>query len=225
MAEPSILISGASRGIGLEFARQFCEMGWHVIATCRNPEQAAELAKLSGVIIHRLDVTDPHSITALRTTLGRFPIDILLSNAGIIGQLGSVSTIDYKNWNDAMETNVFGAFRLVQSFGANVAVSARKQLVFVSSTAGSIAHAQSSDYVYRSSKAALNMAVRCLSLEVHERGMIVNLLCPGNVSTDMNPRGNLSSRESVAGMIRQIISFTPADNGRFLTYEGVEVPW
>ena len=225
MAEHSILISGASRGIGLEFARQFCEMGWHVIATCRNPEHAAELAKLSGVIVHRLDVTDQYSITALKNTLGRFPIDILLSNAGIIGQLGSVSEIDYNNWNDAMETNVFGAFRLVQAFGANVAVSKRKQLVFVSSAAGSIARAQSNNYVYRSSKAALNMAVRCLSLEIAERGMIANLLCPGSVSTDMNPATNLSPRESVAGMIRQIISFTPADNGRFLTYEGVEVPW
>lgn len=223
---PTVLITGANRGLGLEFVRHFRELGWEVIATCREPAQAFELSALAGVEVEALDVTDHDSVTALKATVGRRPIDVLLNNAGILGQLGTVSHIDYRTWHNTMDTNVLGPFRVVQALAANVAASIRKQMIFVSSSAGSIAAAQPNNYVYRSSKAALNMAARCLSLEVAERGLTVNLLCPGSVSTDMTSLGGRNSpRESVAGMVHQILSFTSRDNGRFVNHEGNEVPW
>ena len=125
-----------------------------------------------------------------------------------------------------MDTNVLSLFRVVQTLAANVPVSNRKQMIFLSSSAASIAAAQANDYVYRSSKVALNMAARCLSLEVEEHGLTVNLLCPGSVNTDTTSLGGRNSpRESVAGMIHQILSFGSGDNGRFLTHEGNDVPW
>ena len=99
-------------------------------------------------------------------------------------------------------------------------------MIFVSSCAGSIAAAQEDNYVYRSSKAALNMAARFLSFEVGEHGLTANLLCPGSVNTDMTfPGGYKSPGESVAGMLHQIVFFTSDDNGRFLTHEGNKRPW
>ena len=223
---PTVLITGSSRGLGLEFACQFQKLGWEVIATCRYPAHASELSALAGVEVQALDVADHDSVVALKETMGQRPIDVLLNNAGILGQLGTVSQIDHRSWHNAMNTNVFGPFRVVQALAANVAASNRKQMVFISSSAGSIAAAQPNNSVYRSSKAALNMAARCLSLEVAEHGLTVNLLCPGSVSTDMTSQGGRHSpRDSVAGMIRQILSFTSSDNGRFVTHEGNNVPW
>jgi NAD(P)-dependent dehydrogenase (short-subunit alcohol dehydrogenase family) len=223
---PTILLTGASRGIGLEFSRQFAAEGWSVIAGCRNPAAADALSGISGVEVHPLDVDDGDSVAALNATIGDRPIDVLLNNAGIIGQRSGFGTLDYDAWSGAMNTNVFGPMRMAEAFAENVSGSTHKQMVFITSRMGSITETSPNAYVYRSSKAALNMAVRCMSLELANKGVTAILFHPGHVSTDMGgASAPVTPVSSVAGMKKQILSFSQADNGRFLSYDGAEIPW
>jgi NAD(P)-dependent dehydrogenase (short-subunit alcohol dehydrogenase family) len=223
---PTILITGASRGIGLEFARQFSADGWTVIAACRKPAGATELSAISGVEVHPLDVDDGESVTALKATIGERPIDVLMNNAGVIGQRAGFGTLDYNAWAGAMNTNVFGPMRMAEAFVDNVLAGERKQMAFITSRMGSITETSPNAYVYRASKAALNMAVRCMSLELAGKGVTAVLFHPGHVSTDMGgASAPVTPAQSVTGMKRQILGFTQADNGRFLAYDGGEIPW
>jgi NAD(P)-dependent dehydrogenase (short-subunit alcohol dehydrogenase family) len=223
---PTILITGASRGIGLEFAKQFTADGWTVIAACRNPDSADQLAGVSGVEVHQLDVDNGQSVQAMKAALGDRVIDVLMNNAGIIGQRAGFGTLDYDAWAGAMNTNVFGPMRMAEAFADNVMASERKQMVFITSRMGSITETSPNAYVYRSSKTALNMAVRCMSLELAGKGLTAVLFHPGHVSTDMGgTSAPVSPTQSVTGMKKQILGFTQADNGRFLAYDGGEIPW
>ena len=222
----TVLITGASRGIGREFVRQFADDNWSVIACCRNPDQAGDLAGRTNVEIHRLDVDDGSSVDAARAVVGDRPIDVLINNAGIVGQRSGFGNLDYTAWAAAMNTNVFGCMRVAEQFADNVLASRRRQMVFVTSRMGSIAEASPNAYVYRSSKAALNMAVRCLSLEYAAHGLVAILLHPGHVRTDMGgSAAPVTPERSVAGMKRRIEALAPADNGRFYSYDGREIPW
>ena len=223
---PTILVTGASRGIGLEFCRQFAADGWTVIAACRTPAGADQLKAIAGVEAHALDVDDGDSVSALKSAIGDRPIDVLMNNAGIIGQRAGFGTLDYDAWAGAMNTNVFGPMRMAEAFVENVVASERKQMAFITSRMGSIAETSPNAYVYRASKAALNMAVRCMSLELAGKGVTAVLFHPGHVSTDMGGAGApVTPPQSVTGMKRQILGFTQADNGRFLAYDGGEIPW
>ena len=223
---PSILITGANRGLGLEFARQFTDEGWSVFAACRNPGDADALAAIPGIEVHPLDVDDEASVKALKGALGERSIDVLLNNAGIIGQRTGFGTLDYDAWAWAMDTNVFGPMRMAEAFTDNVLGSNRKQMIFVTSRMGSITETSPNAYVYRSSKAALNMAVRCMSLELADRGLTAVLFHPGHVQTDMGgASAPVTPMQSIAGMKQQILNFTQADNGRFLAFDGGEIPW
>jgi NAD(P)-dependent dehydrogenase (short-subunit alcohol dehydrogenase family) len=223
---PTILITGASRGIGLEFANQFTAVGWTVIGACRNPVEAEPLSAIAGIEVHELDVDDGASVMALKQALGDRQIDVLLNNAGIIGQRSGFGTLDYDAWAGAMNTNVFGPMRMAEAFADNVMASDCKQMVFISSRMGSITETSPNAYVYRSSKTALNMAVRCMSLELAGRGLTAVLFHPGHVSTDMGgASAPVTPSCSVAGMKQQILGFTQAANGRFLTFDGDQIPW
>ncbi len=223
---PTVLITGANRGIGLEFARQFSSDGWSVIACCRRPAAADALSDLPNTDLHGLDVDEEESVTALATVIDARPIDVLINNAGIVGQRSGFGTLDYEAWSATMETNVFGPMRVAEAFAGNVAASARKQMIFITSRMGSITETLPNAYVYRSSKAALNMAVRCMSLELAGRGVTAVLFHPGHVRTDMGgASAPVTPEQSVTGMKRQILTFTKADNGRFLSYNGAEIPW
>ena len=222
----TILITGASRGIGLEFSRQFAADGWTVLAACRNPASAEQLSGIAGVDVHALDVDNADSVAALKAAVGDRPIDVLLNNAGIIGQRTGFGTLDYDAWAGAMNTNVFGPMRMAEAFVDNVIASDRKQMVFLTSRMGSITETSPNAYVYRSSKTALNMAVRCMSLELAGKGLTAVLFHPGHVSTDMGgASAPVTPTNSVTGMKQQILGFTQADNGRFLAYDGGEIPW
>ena len=223
---PTILITGASRGIGLEFTRQFSGDGWDVIATCRDPSKAYDLIGFAGTEVHALDIDDGESVAAMKSMIGDRSIDVLLNNAGIIGQRTGFGTLDYDAWSGAMNTNVFGPMRMAEAFADNVISSDRKQIVFLTSRMGSITETSPNAYVYRSSKAALNMAVRCMSLELAGKGLTAILFHPGHVSTDMGgASAPVSPTQSVTGMKQQILGFTQVDNGRFLAYDGDEIPW
>ena len=222
----TIMITGASRGLGLEFARQFYNEECRVIATCRSPKDANELNAIGDIDVHALDVTDDKSVTTLADKLRGENIDILINNAGVIGQRDGFGRIDYDIWAETMDTNVFGPMRVAEAFRDNVMNSEKKQMIFITSRMGSITEAVPNAYVYRSSKAALNMAVKCLSAELGEQGLIAVLFHPGHVQTDMGGQAApVTPQKSIEGMKNQIVALTCDDNGRFLSYDGHQIPW
>lgn len=219
---PTALITGANRGIGREFARQYEAGGWRVIATCRDPSKY----DLEGEV-YPLDVTDPASVAALHDELNGETIDLLINNAGIFGPRGvTLGKIDYEAWDEVLRTNVLGAVRVAETFAPNVAGSELGKMVFLSSRMGSIAESGGGEYIYRSSKAALNMAVRSLSVDLSGKGVICLLFHPGWVRTDMGgPSAAIEPPASVAGMRAVIDRATTADTGRFFNYDGTALPW
>ncbi len=222
----TIMITGASRGLGLEFARQFYNEEYRVIATCRNPKNANELHTIGDIDIHSLDVTDDKSVSNLADKLRGENIDILINNAGVIGQRDGFGRLNYDIWAETMDTNVFGPMRVAEAFRDNVMNSEKKQMIFITSRMGSIVEAVPNAYVYRSSKAALNMAVKCLSAELGEQGLIAVLFHPGHVQTDMGGQAApVTPQKSIEGMKNQIVALTRDDNGRFLSYDGRQIPW
>jgi NAD(P)-dependent dehydrogenase (short-subunit alcohol dehydrogenase family) len=236
---PTTLITGANRGLGLEFVRQYAADGWQVIAGCRDPDQAAELqelvARANGAVEPQpLDVADGRSVAELARKLAGRPIDLLVNNAGMGGSgRETLGQIDYERWQEVLAVNTLGPLRVTEALIDNVAASPRKLVVTVSSGLGSLERlAQQSGtgsglgYAYRTSKAAVNMAMLALAHEVRPRGITVVILNPGWVRTDMGgPNARLSPEESIAGMRRVIAGLTPADAGRFLSYDGTELPW
>ena len=223
---PTVFITGASRGLGEEFVKQFLEDDWDIIATCRNPDEIQLDIPRNSIDIIPLDVTDHDSITRLKADLGKRPIDVLINNAGIIGQRDGFGTLDYSAWAGAMDTNVFGPMRIAEALIENVVESDLKQMVFITSRMGSITETHPNAYVYRSSKAALNMAVRCMSLELADKGITAILFHPGHVQTDMGgASAPVTPKASIAGMKEQIVNFTQKNNGAFLSYDGGSIPW
>tara|TARA_B100000212_G_scaffold147921_1_gene111111 strand:+ start:3685 stop:4359 length:675 start_codon:yes stop_codon:yes gene_type:complete len=222
----TIMITGASRGLGLEFARQFYNEGCRVIATCRNPKDANALNAIGDIDVHALDVTNDKNVATLADKLRGENIDILINNAGVIGQRDGFGKLDYDIWAETMDTNVFGPMRVAEAFRDNVMNSEKKQMIFITSRMGSITEAVPNAYVYRSSKAALNMAVKCLSGELAEQGLIAVLFHPGHVQTDMGGQAApVTPQKSIEGMKNQIVGLTRDDNGRFLSYDGHQIPW
>ena len=222
----TIMITGANRGLGLEFARQFYNEEYRVIATCRNPKDANKLNAIGDIDVHSLDVTEDKSVAILADKLRGENIDILINNAGVIGQRDGFGKLDYDIWAETMDTNVFGPMRVAEAFRDNVMNSKKKQMIFITSRMGSITEAVPNAYVYRSSKAALNMAVKCLSAELEEKGLIAVLFHPGHVQTDMGGQAApVTPQKSIEGMKNQIVALTRDDNGRFLSYDGHQIPW
>ena len=230
---PSVLITGANRGLGLEFACQYTAAGWRVFACCRNPAGAAELqAAAQGsdgrTTVHALEVADHARIAALAEELRDEPIDVLLNNAGIYGPNNmQFSHIDYAAWANVFAVNVLAPMRMIECFIEHVARSDKKRIINISSLMGSIARDTSGKhYLYRSSKAALNMVVKSLAFDLRDRGVVVVSLHPGWVRTDMGgPDADLAPAESVRGMVQVIDWLGAWDSGKFLSYDGSELPW
>lgn len=218
---PAVLIAGANRGIGLEFARQYAADGWEVVATARRPEAAGELQRL-GVRIERLDMADAAGIAELAESVGDLPIDLLIANAGVYGQSG----LDAEAWMRVMRVNTVGPTLLADALRRNVAASALKRMVALTSGMGSIAETSGGSIPYRTSKAALNMAWKNLALDYARDGIAVAVINPGWVKTDMGgPNASITPEQSVSGMRRMIDGLTPERSGRFLSWDGREFPW
>jgi NAD(P)-dependent dehydrogenase (short-subunit alcohol dehydrogenase family) len=226
---PTVMISGASRGLGLEFARQYLAQGWRVIATCRTPADVGALAEMKGTVeVHPLDVADHATIVSLAGVLDGQAIDLLVNNAGIYGpRPADLGTIDYHGWGEVMRVNVMGPLKVAELFTEHVARSGLKLMVAISSRRGSIADNDSGGaYIYRSSKAALNAVMKSLSVDLKARGIAVVAFHPGWVATDMGGAGAaLNAPESVTAMVKAIAALGPKDSGRFINYDGTEVPW
>ena len=229
----TILVTGANRGLGLEFARQYAADGWQVYAACRAPNDAKELQKLaaaSGGRMHLLafDVTDATSVRSAAGALGGEAIDVLINNAGVGGPRNErLGRLDYAAWERVLDVNTLGPMRVTEAFVDNVAKSREKKVVTITSGMGSIAdNTSGGSYAYRTSKAAVNMVVKSLSLDLAPRGIVCIVMNPGWVRTDMGgPRGTLSPAESIQAMRAVIAGLKPGDTGKFFNYDGKNYPW
>ena len=223
---PTLLVTGAGRGLGFEFARQYAAAGWRVIGTVRGTDAAGSLRGI-GVESHLMDVTDRAAIARLAAALRGTPIDVLICNSGIRGRLDvRFGALDYEEWERVLRVNVLGAAAVAEALVENVAASERKVLAMMSSRLGSIAESRGAEFAYASSKAALNAVMKAMSLALASRGITVVSLAPGWVRTDMGgPAAALAPEESIGGLRRVIDGLTIADSGKFLSYEGRELPW
>ena len=229
---PSVLITGSNRGIGLELLRQYAAAGWEVIGTCRDPAAAdaaaAVAAQHPGVTLRALEVTDAAAGHALAAELRGRAIDVLILNAGVMGasskDLGAIDADDFRR---VLDVNVVAATICAEAFRGHVADSGRRIIVGMGSILGSIgSNGDGRLYSYRASKAALHAVMRSLSIDLRDEGVIAIAMHPGWVRTDMGgPDAALAVTESAAGMMRVINGLRPADSGRFLGYDGAELPW
>ena len=225
---PSVLVTGANRGIGLEFVRQYAAEGWRVHAACRRPDAARELAAVEGdVAIHKLDVADDRQIAALSKGLATEALDVLINNAGVGGPREGFGETDTAAWLDVFRVNTIAPVRMAERFIEHLMRGRRKLIVGLTSRMGSIADNTSGGYyAYRSSKAALNAAMKSLAIDLAPRGVAVVVFHPGWVKTDMGgPGAQIAPPASVAGMRRKIESLGPADSGCFFNYDGSPLPW
>lgn len=228
----SVLVTGSNRGIGLEWCRQYADADWRVFASCRHPETADELLDLARkhprLSVHRLDVTQPESVYALRAELQNESIDVLVNNAGVyLEKYAPTAAIRYDEWRQTLEVNTLGPLRVTEALAELVAGSRRRLVVTLTSHMGSIAEiAAPGDTYYRSSKAALNAAMKGLSIALGERGIGVLLLHPGWVRTRMGGwDATLTPAESVAAMRTRVDTFSMDMSGRFYRHDGTEIPW
>lgn len=224
---PTVLLTGASRGLGLEFTRQYAAAGWRVIATCRDPRKADSLRGVAGSVeIHALDATDFPAVGRLAATLGDVAIDVLIANAGIIGPRDMTpDAIDATAWAEAFRINAMAPLALAGTFRGHVARSGERKAVAISSRLGSMgANDDGGLYVYRSSKAALNAVWRSFALD--NKALIAAVLHPGWVQTDMGgASAPVLPADSIAGMRRVIAGLKTKDSGGFFAYDGEALPW
>lgn len=226
---PTLLVTGANRGLGLEFVRQYAALGWDVIACSRKPDALA-LREAGGARteIHALDVADFAAVSALAAALSGRRIDVLVNNAGVAGvEAGTFGAVDAAVWEATFRVNALAPLKVAEAFVGHVAASGQKKLVAISSRLGSIGlNDRGGLYAYRASKAALNMAWKSLSVDLNARGVICAVLHPGWVQTDMGgSAAPVTPPQSVAGMVKQIAALSPADSGAFVNYDGARVEW
>jgi NAD(P)-dependent dehydrogenase (short-subunit alcohol dehydrogenase family) len=240
---PTVLVTGASRGLGLELVRQYAVDGWDVIACARDPQRATALAGLAAtrggghVEVEPLDLVDSGSIAALAARLGERPIDVLLNSAGTMGRgsfaaegiaFGRFGSCDPDDWLEVYRVNVIAPMQLAETLVGNVARSAQRKIVSLTSVIGSIGgNTAGSLYKYRASKAALNAVMRSMAIDLAaSHGIVAVPLHPGWTRTDMGgPRATLDVVTSVRGMRAVIAGLTPEKAGRFWAYDGSELPW
>ncbi len=226
---PTVLITGAGRGLGYELARQYAADGWKVIATVRDPKAGARLSALGKAVeIHIADVTDRAALARLARDLKGAPIDVLVCNAGIYGPKGEpFGKTDYGAWEQVFRVNVLAPMATIEALAGNVAASTQKRIVVMSSKLSSIAlNVEGGDPIYRSSKTALNQVARTLAADLKDRGITVVAVSPGWVKTDMGgPEAPLTADVSMAGIRKVVAGLTPRDSGKFFHFDGTENPW
>ena len=226
---PTVLLTGANRGLGLEFSRQYAARGWRVHACCRKPAEARELTAMAGpdLVVHALDVADFDAVPPLARKISE-PIDVLLANAGVYGPNKMVlGQIDYAAWSEVFRVNTMAPLRLAECFADHVARSERGTIACITSLMGSIAaNSSGRHYLYRSSKAALNAVVKSLAIDLRDRGIKVVTVHPGWVKTDMGGAdADLEIPTAVSSMVGVLERLRPQDSGKFLNYDGGELPW
>ena len=233
---PTVLITGASRGIGLELTRQYAERDWQVIATARIPAEATALMGIAkappNVTVEVLDVPDFGQIDALAAKYKGRPVDVLLNNAGISGgeEVGTFGKLDYAVYDKVHAVNVLGPLKMAEAFLPNVAASQQKKIISITSTEGSISRtSRGGGYFYRSSKAALNMIMHSLAFDLKPKGVTVGLVSPGFVRTDFTKGIDLpimiTPEQSATAVIKVIDGYDLSMTGKFMRHNGEEAAW
>ena len=230
---PTVLITGANRGIGLELTRQHVAAGWEVIACCRKPAEADALSSLPGKItVEALDVTDYTAVDRLAQKYKSRPLDRLINNAGIYGRRNPALAIeDFDEYLKVLQVNSVAPMKVALAFLPSLELAQDKKnggakIATISSRMGSIGSNGSGAYVYRASKAAINAAMHSLALDLRPSGIACILLHPGWVKTDMGGQGaDITPQVSAAGITSVIERTTINDTGRFYNYDGSEIPW
>jgi len=222
------LITGANRGIGLEFVRQLKDKGYTIIGCCRNPSTANELNALADEVI-QLDVTNDNDIAALKQKLHNRPIDLLVNNAGTSGERGvTIGNVNRENFIEIFNVNCVSVVKLSDALLPNLQSSKEKNILVISSRMGSISDNDSGrSYAYRASKAALNCAMRSFAIDVKAQGINVMLIHPGWVKTDMGGIDALVDvQTSVAGMLKQAEQqFSKSHAAVLHRFDGAEIAW
>ncbi len=232
------LVTGANRGLGLEYCRQLVAAGWQVLAGCRDPARTTALAELSARVpgrlrLEQLDVTSEADVARLAGGLAAQPLDLLINNAGTFGPEGSpggmryqsLSFMDYDVWRDVLEVNLLAPFRLTVALAPALRRSHRPVVVMLSSDLGSIANNRlGQSHAYRTSKAGLNMLTKGIANEW--RDITIVSMAPGWCRTELGgAEAEIDPAESVAAQLDTFARLTPADSGRFIDRFGATVAW
>ena len=227
-----ILITGANRGIGLGFVRKYKEKNLQLMCTTRDKSRSKELLAFkekypNNMEIFELDLLKENAAVTLANFIKDRPIDILISNAGVGSSNQHFQAVSSTRWLEVLKVNLIAPLMITQAVIENVKKSSVKKIFFLSSQLGSIEDNKSGGmYIYRSSKTGLNQVVKSLSIDLKAYGITVVALHPGWVKTDMGgPNAPVSIDESVEGMIRVIDTTDIKDTGKFLNYDGRELPW
>ena len=227
----TVLVTGANRGLGLEFARQFSDAGWKVVATAREPDKADELQKLgANVSVVPLDVTDAKSVAALAKELEKQPIDLLINNAGVgvaIEGGPNLEELKIADFEHVLQVNALGPVRVTQALLPNLRAGKGRTIVGITSGLGSLTWNQQGRYYgYRESKAALDMFIRTVAVELQPEGFVCIALMPGWVKTDMGgPNATMTPEQSITAMRKVIEGLKPADSGKLFNFDGTNPPW
>ena len=224
------LITGTNRGIGLEFTKQYAEAGWNVLACCRHPESADKLnalaAQHSNITIYPLDVANFRQVDALAEQLNNVTIDVLINNAGVYPSDG-LSDKEIEDWLNGFKINSIAPLKMATAFTPHIAKSELKKLATLSSKMGSIDdNTSGGSYMYRTTKTAVNMVMKSLSIDLEPSGIAVVTLHPGWVETDMGGSNALINAEtSVKGLRKVIDKLSLANTGKFIAYDGKQIAW
>ncbi len=220
------LVTGANRGIGLEFVRQLVARGESVVATARRPE-AADALRALGVEVLALDVAKPEDLERLRAYYADRSLDVLINNAGAMDYAGALGSLDYDVMARSMEINAFGPLRVVEAVLPALKRAGSAKVANLTSKMGSISDNSGGDsYAYRMSKAALNMGVRSMAIDLKRHGIIAFVMHPGWVQTDMGgPHALITVETSVSSLLKIIDEATAAESGRFWEWNGQEIGW
>ena len=226
------VITGASRGLGLEFARQLAARGETVEAAAREPHASAKLEQLAAasggrVHVHACDVADDASVAAFAKAVGQVPVDVLVNNAGVMGKMKAFDELDLADVTRTFNVNTLGPLRVTRALLPHLMLAKTRRVAHVTSGMGSIGdNGSGGAYGYRMSKAALNMMNKSLSVDYASKGFTCVVLNPGWVQTDMGGKGAPTPvEESVAKMLGRLDGLTPQENGAFLDYKGGTYAW
>ncbi|NIP15898.1 MAG: SDR family NAD(P)-dependent oxidoreductase [Pseudomonadales bacterium] len=226
-----VLISGASRGIGLELVKQYAAAGDEVIACVRDTGNAALLDEVASgadnVTVQQMDAGDPASIEAAAAAIGDAPIDVLINNAGAVGgQHQSIDDVDIEEWHRTLDINTIGPLLISRAFKSNLAASGDGKLMIVTSQLAASTWPMGGMYIYSTTKAGVSKVGQILALDWKEEPITVGLMHPGWVQTDMGgPHAEITAEESASGIRGVIAGMTKADSGNFYKWNGEIHPW
>ena len=237
---PTILITGSNRGLGLEFVKQYAAAGWNVIATARDVNTATQLRELASrnprVTLEKLDLLDRAGIKALATKHRGRPIDVLLNNGGLLGDMKAqqLGSLDYQQFEEVMAVNVYAPLAMAEAFQDSVAASQQKKIVSMTSRSGVISlPGWRGPYFYRASKIGLNMITRVLADDLRDKGIVVATISPPPTETDMlrtligpeNAARQAKPGQVIAGLMKVIAGLTQANSVEPTYVDGTKLPW